>query len=787
MNFVRTLTMKAKLTVLAAVFAVGFLAFGIVAFATLNIVKVNGPNYQRIVQNKDLLADVLPPPNFIVESYLITHILLDTKGTPEYATAVEKLRTLQGEYETRLEYWKQNLPESTTKDELVEKATGPARKFFDLVDKELIPAVDKGDRAAADLILTKKLPPLYAEHRAAIDRIVLETTKNAAQTEASVAAVITWATVIQMLLGAVFLTAVSGFTFWLRGLAWKQEQQDADYAGQIAAISKAQAVIEFKLDGTVITANEKLLAALGYTLEEVRGGHHSQFVDEAHKQSAEYQEFWSKLHRGEYVAGEFKWIGKEGQEVWFQASFNPIMDLAGKPYKVVNYASDITGMIRLRSEAARVQSMMEQAPINVMFAGPDFKISYANLASLKTLKSLQRFLPIQADQIIGQSIDMFHKRPEQQRQLLADPKNLPHQAQIQIGPETFDLLVSPIFDGNRSFLGTMVTWEMITQKLKSEQDVKDAAARDQEKAAALAEILGQVNSNAKTLGVSAQDLTAVSTQMAANAEQTANQANMVSAASEQVSKNVLVVSTGVEEMNAAIREIAKSASESARVSQGAVTAASSANATISKLGDSSAEIGKVIKVITSIAEQTNLLALNATIEAARAGEAGKGFAVVANEVKELAKETAKATEDISNKIEAIQGDTTGAVESIKQISLVIGQINDISNTIASAVEEQTATANEMSRNVAEAAKGTSEIARNITSVAQAAEDTNRGATNCQQAAGELARMAAELQQLGEGAGESYESDSRQVETRGSQSRNAKKNAPADGYAPAGKA
>ena len=204
--------------------------------------------------------------------------------------------------------------------------------------------------------------------------------------------------------------------------------------------------------------------------------------------------------------------------------------------------------------------------------------------------------------------------------------------------------------------------------------------------------------------------------------------------------------------------VAKNASDAARVSQAAVLSAAAANDTIGKLGDSSAEIGKVIKVITSTAEQTNLLALNATIEAARAGEAGKGFAVVANEVKELAKETAKATEDISRKIEAIQQDTKGSVDSIREIGQVIAQINDISNTIASAVEEQTATANEMSRNVAEAAKGTAEIAQNITSVAQAAQSTSQGATNCQQAAVKMSRMAEELQELGAGNGVRDEAD-----------------------------
>ncbi|MGV3709161.1 MAG: methyl-accepting chemotaxis protein, partial [Gemmatimonas sp.] len=171
------------------------------------------------------------------------------------------------------------------------------------------------------------------------------------------------------------------------------------------------------------------------------------------------------------------------------------------------------------------------------------------------------------------------------------------------------------------------------------------------------------------------------------------------------------------------------------------------NITVTRLGESSAQIGKVIKVITSIAQQTNLLALNATIEAARAGEAGKGFAVVANEVKELAKETARATEDISNKIQAIQSDTGGAVTAIAEIGSVINKISGIQSTIASAVEEQTATTNEMARNVSEAAKGSAEIARNITGVAKAASETSEGARDTLNAAAELARMASELQAL----------------------------------------
>jgi methyl-accepting chemotaxis protein len=257
----------------------------------------------------------------------------------------------------------------------------------------------------------------------------------------------------------------------------------------------------------------------------------------------------------------------------------------------------------------------------------------------------------------------------------------------------------------------------------------------------------QIGNNTLALVSAAEELNKVSQQMGASAEETAAQANVVSAASGQVTNNVSTVATGADEMGASIKEIAKNTAEATQVATTAVKTAEATNLTITKLGQSSAEIGQVIKVITSIAQQTNLLALNATIEAARAGEAGKGFAVVANEVKELAKETAKATEDISRKIEAIQSDTKGAVSAIGQIGTVIAQINDIQTTIASAVEEQSATTSEISRNLAEAAKGSADINHNIAGVAEAAKSTASGAGETQKSAHALERMAAELQSL----------------------------------------
>jgi methyl-accepting chemotaxis protein len=441
---------------------------------------------------------------------------------------------------------------------------------------------------------------------------------------------------------------------------------------------------------------------------------------------------------------------------------------------------------------ASTQSIVENAPVSVMLADRDLKITYINPASLGFLRKVERHLPVRAENVVGSNIDIFHKDPAYQRKLLNDPKNLPIRANINIGPEVASLLVTAVYDQNKNYLGPMVTWELVTEKLENERKIKEAAERERQHAedlsAKVERILEVVNAassgdltkempvkgsdsvgkmaeglakffanlrgnvakiaqTAQVLASSSHELTSVSQQMSANAEETATQANVASAAAAQVSQNVTTVSAGAEEMGVSIKEIAKSANEAARVATSAVKVAERTNITVAKLGESSTEIGNVIKVITSIAQQTNLLALNATIEAARAGEAGKGFAVVADEVKELAKQTAKATEDISHKIEAIQEDTKGAVEAISQIGKVINQINDIQNTIAGAVEEQTATTGEISRNVAEAAQGSNEIAQNITGVAQAARSTTEGASNTKSSADELSRIATDLHKL----------------------------------------
>jgi len=682
-----------------------------------------------------------------------------------------------------------------------------------------------------------------------------------------------------------------------------EKLQNADYEGQIAAISKAQAVAEFQMDGTVITANDNFLQLLGYSLAEVKGKHHSMFLDEAYKRSPEYREFWAALNRGENQVGEIHRLGKGGKEVWLQASYNPILDLNGKPFKVVKFAMDITAEVGKRREIAMLSLVANETDNSVVITGADQKIEYVNpgftkmtgytFEEVKGKKpgdflqgpltdpatkrqirdalsrqvpiyceilnyhrngesywvslainpvkdkdgKLERFVSIQSNvtetkqkalesstqieaisraqavieykmdgtivdandnflRLFGYSLDELKGRNnsllvDDQFQRSSDFTDFwarlnrgEHQTgdYKRIGKGGREIWIrgsfNPIFDlSGKPCKVVNFAIDITAQKIAALdlerkvnltlEAVQAASAGDLTRELAVTgdDPMGRVGNglrilfeglranlrktaqSAHSVGAASEQLNAISQQMAGNAEETATQATVVSAASEQVSKNVGVVAASSEEMLASIREIAKSANEAARVARNAVGVADSTNHTIAKLGESSVEIGKVIKVITSIAQQTNLLALNATIEAARAGEAGKGFAVVANEVKELAKETAKATEEIGQKIEAIQGDSKAAVSAIGEISAIINQINDVSSTIASAVEEQTATTNEIGRNVSEAAKGTTEIARNITGVATAAQNTTDGALQTQKAAVALSEMAQTLQGL----------------------------------------
>jgi methyl-accepting chemotaxis protein len=499
------------------------------------------------------------------------------------------------------------------------------------------------------------------------------------------------------------------------------ELRDADNRGQIAAISRIQAVAEFDLEGRVLKVNENFLALLGYRESEVIGRHHSTFVDPAERSSDGYREFWRDLARGKPFAQRFRRITRDGGEVWIQGSYNPVLDADGRVLKIVKFATDITQAVAAEAANLRYAAMVENAGWGMTYADNDGVIRYLNPSSERVLRVVQAQLPRRIEQIVGANIELLLSDSGHDiRRLLADEARLPQRMKVKFGPEVVELELSALFDKRHQRIGSMTTWRLITER----EAFREGTSR-----------------NTEAVAQRSTELTNVAREMTENAEYTANQADLVGSASSSVTQAVSQVAAAAEQMSSTVREIAKNANEAARVAVAAVRAAEETNKTIGQLGESSREIGKVIKTITSIAQQTNLLALNATIEAARAGEAGKGFAVVANEVKELAKQTAGATEDISRKIEAIQSDTRGAVGAIQQIGAIIGQINDFQNTIASAVEEQAATTNEIARNATDAANSSAMINANIGSVTVASRSASEAATNTLHSAEELARVA----------------------------------------------
>lgn len=507
-----------------------------------------------------------------------------------------------------------------------------------------------------------------------------------------------------------------------------QKLKNAEFEGKVGAISKSQAVIEFNMDGTVIYANENFCGAVGYSLSEIQGRHHRMFCEPKFAESHEYRAFWDRLNQGNFEVAEYKRIAKGGKEIWIHASYNPILDMNGKPFKVVKFATDVT-QDKLKSiEVNGKVNAIEKAQAVIEF-NMDGTVIRANDNFLSTLG-------YSAHEIQGQHHRMFCEKdnatsPEYRafwEKLNRGEFDTGEYRRVGKGGKEIWIQASynPIFDLNG----------------KPYKVVKFATDITQVKM-----MINSLEHTAVSLARSAQDLNSTAQSMNAAARQTSSQSAQAAAASDQVSQGVQTVAASTEEMVGSIKEIARSSNESAEMSRMTLESAQQTNETMVKLGASSQEIGNVIKVISSIAQQTNLLALNATIEAARAGDAGKGFAVVANEVKELAKQTAKATEDITNKIGAIQKDTSSAVDAIGGISKAMEKLNSISGAIAAAVEEQTATTNEVSRVISESKRGVESIASTIKSVSEAAVESATSSDGTLRSSQELAGLAEKLSQL----------------------------------------
>jgi len=428
--------------------------------------------------------------------------------------------------------------------------------------------------------------------------------------------------------------------------------QNLNYAAQSAAVSRSQAVIEFSLDGTILTANENFLNALGYSLSEIEGKHHRMFVDPVERDSAAYRDFWAALNRGEYQAAEYKRIGKGGKEVWILASYNPVMDEKGKPFKVVKFATDVTAQkVRNADLAGQIDAIgKSQAVIEFKLDGT---IIQAN-------ENFLHALGYTLGEISGRHHSMFIDQAERER---------------------------PAY---REFWAALGRGEFQAGEFK------------------------RVGKGGKEVWIQASynpilDLNGKPFKVVKYASDVTRQV-LVRMGNERVRSMMESVAAGAEELNTSVREISAAMVKSKETAVGAVDRVAAADSQAKRLSDAAQAMSGIVEIIGNITGQINLLALNATIESARAGEAGRGFAVVASEVKSLASQAKQATDKIDMEIESLNGISGEVVTALDSIKKAIQDVAEYVTSTAAAVEEQSTVTSEMSSSMQRAAAEASAIA-----------------------------------------------------------------------------
>lgn len=537
----------------------------------------------------------------------------------------------------------------------------------------------------------------------------------------------------------------------------EEKQRELDFQGKVAAINKVQAVIEFDLSGNILYANDNFLTLTEYSLGEVVGKHHSILVSERYKNSPEYKTFWEKLGRGEHDEGVYHRYSKHGKDLWLQASYNPILGLDGKPIKVVKYATDITKAVladREQSKHARealmIKNALEASSSNLMVADKDGIITYMNPTALELMRDAsntfkQLFPHFDADKLIGQSFDSFHKNPSHQRNLLGHLTGK-HQTELAIGDMFFRLTANPIFDDHGDRLGTVVEWVDQTQDKRIENEIrtalqgavdgdityrldttiaKGAAVETMHSINQLMDIMNGVLVNVReageTINTAAQEISSGN--------------NDLSSRTEQQASNLEETASSMEELASTVRQNAENARQANQMAEAASQVAirggdvvGNVVTTMSAINESARKIEDIISVIDGIAFQTNILALNAAVEAARAGEQGRGFAVVAGEVRNLAQRSASAAKEIKELItDSVSKTTEGtklvesAGETMHEVVTSVQRVTDIMSEITAASAEQSSGINQVNDAVNHMDEVTQQNAALVEEAAAAAE------------------------------------------------------------------
>jgi len=764
------MTVKNQLSTMASIAVIAVLLLSAIGFLNNKNGSIGSANYNKIIYANELTADILPPPMYLVELMLEVEQLGQADNAADQLL-VAAIQTLIADYQTRQQRWLSSDDlDPRLNDYIRDDLTHNTQSLIDLVQNQMLPTVRQRDNRQLGA-LKVQVRGLFTAHKTHIDTLVEMANSYALSQSERGRSIVSWyqrlfyllvvlaivVVVISSLLIArkilatlggeptdlmrisheiangnadveiphpigesSLLAAISRMTDYVRS-----SEAALDKIGQVDAINRAQAVIEFNMDGTILTANDNFLATLGYTLEEIQGKHHSLFVSSTEKTSDAYRQFWAALNRGEYISDEFKRLGKGGKEVWILASYNPIFNKAGQAYKVVKYATDMTQQkLQNADYEGQIAAIgKSQAVIEFDMNG---NIQHANELFLSAVG-------YSLDEIKGKHHSLFvddHYRQSEEYQKFWLQLNdgifsSDEFKRIKKNGESLWLQASynPILDlnnkpfkvvkyatnitGRKNAINEIETVLMslsdgdfsrhIEKELEGEYKALGDTINDFIRE--LADTIGNINVAVTTISTAATEIAQGNADLSSRTEQQASSLEETASSMEELTGTVRLNSENANDANSLASKASVLAQEGGALNDRVVV-------TMASINDSAGKISDIIGVIDGIAFQTNILALNAAVEAARAGEQGRGFAVVAAEVRNLAQRSADAAKDIKALIsDSVAKIDTGNVlvnqsgETMKSVVTSIKQVNDLMAEIASASVEQSSGIDEVSKAV----------------------------------------------------------------------------------------